>query len=337
MTLGAVIFGPRFIPLFIWLDILVMIAELTFGIYAAVLILPEMNRYRWFSQSAIGGTFNFWFFAGAVALLLIIKVVQLIEARGCSFSQRVDILKDWLIHGKDLGPQTSGGSHLDIVQPVTEMGLTPNREFRSEFLSTTFTSSTPVVWNIIVIHLTRRGAPNTLRESLALQPLWGRPPGAKPSEIPFGPPCEVSDVTQQMVPSYLNLTFYEVVLFHCPHRVKVPPEEEYFFNPTSARREDIRPNLLLKANFTKLVASSDTPNDRADLISDSLMVYLALTTEIENVLLTTRSINLLPGTNLIGVADLIVRQRLKARELSTFGILDTYHSPLPIQKPTIRL
>ena len=68
------------------------------GIYAAVLILPEMNRYRWFSQSAIGGTFNFWFFAGAVALLLMIKVVQLIEARGCSFSQRVDILKDRLVH-----------------------------------------------------------------------------------------------------------------------------------------------------------------------------------------------------------------------------------------------
>jgi hypothetical protein len=56
--------------------------------------------------------------------------------------------------------------------------------------------------------------------------------------------------------------------------------------------------------------------------SDSLKVYLALTTNVENVLLTTRPIVLLPGMNLVGVADLRVRQRLKARELSTFGLLD---------------
>ena len=38
-----------------------------------------------------------------------------------------------------------------VVQPVSEMGLTPNREFRSEYLHSTFTSTTPVVWDIIVV------------------------------------------------------------------------------------------------------------------------------------------------------------------------------------------
>lgn len=38
-----------------------------------------------------------------------------------------------------------------VVQPVSEMGLTPNREFRSEYLHSSFTSTTPVVWNVIVV------------------------------------------------------------------------------------------------------------------------------------------------------------------------------------------
>jgi hypothetical protein len=53
-----------------------------------------MNRYRWLSQSAIGGIFNLWIFTVVVASLLLIKEIQLIEAQGCSFLERVDILKD---------------------------------------------------------------------------------------------------------------------------------------------------------------------------------------------------------------------------------------------------
>ena len=38
-----------------------------------------------------------------------------------------------------------------VLEPVSEMGLTPNRVFRSEYLPLTFNSTTPIVWNLIVV------------------------------------------------------------------------------------------------------------------------------------------------------------------------------------------
>ena len=46
---------------------------------------------------------------------------------------------------------------LEIVAlPVSEMGLTPNRVFRTQYLPLTFNSTTPIVWNLIVVR-TRAG------------------------------------------------------------------------------------------------------------------------------------------------------------------------------------
>ncbi|RXW14965.1 hypothetical protein EST38_g10892 [Candolleomyces aberdarensis] len=58
------------------------------------------------------------------------------------------------------------------------------------------------------------------------------------------------------------------------------------------------------------------------MLFDSLMVYLALANNTEDLFLTTRPTSLFAGSNLVGVADLLVRQRLKVRELSTFGLFD---------------
>ena len=38
-----------------------------------------------------------------------------------------------------------------VLEPVSEMGLTPHRVFRSEYLPLTFNSTTPIVWNLIVV------------------------------------------------------------------------------------------------------------------------------------------------------------------------------------------
>ena len=91
----------------------------------------------------------------------------------------------------------------------------------------------------------------------------------------------------------------------------------YFSHPF-----DTRPNLFLEANFTGLMSPGQLPNTNSDVISDSMRVYLAMTNDTEDVLLTTRPTYLFPGSNAIGVADLIVRQRLKVRELSTLGLFD---------------
>ena len=40
-----------------------------------------------------------------------------------------------------------------VLEPVSEMGLTPNRVFRSEYLPLTFNSTTPIVWNLIVVRM----------------------------------------------------------------------------------------------------------------------------------------------------------------------------------------
>jgi hypothetical protein len=64
------------------------------------------------------------------------------------------------------------------------------------------------------------------------------------------------------------------------------------------------------------------PNTRADMIHDSLKVYLALTNSTKDVLLTTRPVPLFPGSNLLGVADLMIRQRLKPAWLSTLGLFN---------------
>jgi hypothetical protein len=38
-----------------------------------------------------------------------------------------------------------------VALPVSEMGLTPNRVFRTQYLPLTFNSTTPIVWNLIVV------------------------------------------------------------------------------------------------------------------------------------------------------------------------------------------
>jgi hypothetical protein len=68
-----------------------------------------------------------------------------------------------------------------------------------------------------------------------------------------------------------------------------------------------------------------TPNAHPDMIWDALKVYLALTNNTKEALLTTRPTPLFPGNNLVGLADLMVRQRLKAGGLSTFGLFNVSH------------
>ncbi|KAJ2931019.1 hypothetical protein H1R20_g6097, partial [Candolleomyces eurysporus] len=348
-------FGPRFIPLFTWLDLLLMLSELAFGIVAVVGFWAYVENYRWFPKRAIGGIFSIWLLTILLAVLLCTKVIQLVDARGSTFSQRLDILRDRVSDGpgQERLKRLSGGESISwwrgepfwiaflrgllallviaslaifglfeiVLEPVSEMGLTPHRVFRSEYLPLTFNSTTPIVWNLIV----------RLRESISLMPLWSVPTGKDPSQGPFGPECEIIEATQDMLPKYVNLEYVEVVIFHCPPRVPIPPDQAYSFHPLSHDRANTRPNLFLKANFTGLMAPGVFPNTRADMIFDSLKVYLALTNNTEDALLTTRPIPLLPGSNLVGVADLML--------YDTFMIADIpYTGPEPgVNDPRFRL
>ncbi|RXW15444.1 hypothetical protein EST38_g10419 [Candolleomyces aberdarensis] len=364
-------FGPRFIPLFTWLDLLLMLAELAFGIFIIVQLSAHWELYKWSPKRAVGGIFNVWLLTILLAVLLCAKVIQLVDARGSMFFQRLDILRNRASDtpGQERLRRLNGGGSISwwrypihvlfgrkiwerklpgesfwiaflrgllallviaslaifglfeiVLEPVSEIGLTPHRVFRSERLPRTLNTTTPIVWNLIVMWEKHPGAPRTLSESISLKPLWGVPRGKNSSQAPFGPECDIIEATQDMLPDYMDVNYFEVVIFHCPPRVPIPLDQAHSFHPLYHNRADTRPNLFLTANFTGLMAPGVFPNTPADMISDSLKVYLALTNDTGDALLTTRPIPLLPGSNLVGVADLMVRQRLKLREVSTFGL-----------------
>ncbi|KAJ2931006.1 hypothetical protein H1R20_g6082, partial [Candolleomyces eurysporus] len=374
-------FGPRFIPLYTWLDLLLMLAELGFGIFVAVVSFsPRMKKYQWLSQHLVAGDFIFWLLTIMLAALLCVKVVQLIDARGKLLSQRLDILRDrvsdspgysrlrsigdgksiswWrypihVLFGRKIWEQQLPGeaswmtlirgllallfiSSLSIfglfqivLDPVSEMGLTPNRVFRTERLDQNYRTTTPIVWNLIVIWEKHPGAPQTLRESISLTPLWTIRKRKNSSQGPFGPECSAITVTQDILPPAVNASRFDVVIFYCRPRILIPPDKAHDLLPYFTHPFDTRPNLFLEANFTGLMSPGQLPNTHSDVTSDAMRVYLAMTNNTEDVLLTTRPAYLFPGSNAIGVADLIYKKDIAndyfslhegTKPLTPFGI-----------------
>jgi hypothetical protein len=107
----------------------------------------------------------------------------------------------------------------------------------------------------------------------------------------------------------------QIVVFRCPPRGGIPQDESLFGD------SDInRPDLKLTVNFTELFSPSDS--GYRSMEKNSLGVYLALKNITQDVVSLTPVTYLSPGTNLVGIADFIVRQRFKAPRLSTLGLFD---------------
>jgi hypothetical protein len=58
----------------------------------------------------------------------------------------------------------------------------------------------------------------------------------------------------------------------------------------------------------------------ADRVNDSLRVYLGLMKDLDGVFLNTEPVSLFPGTNMLSVANLMLRRRLAAPKLATLGL-----------------
>jgi hypothetical protein len=86
------------------------------------------------------------------------------------------------------------------------------------------------------------------------------------------------------------------------------------------------PDLFLKVDFGGLPAFHQPPGANGSIQRESLAVYSALTNITEDVLATTRPALLLPGMNLIGVVNPVIRKRFRVPALSVFGLFDV--SPL---------
>ncbi len=74
-------------------------------------------------------------------------------------------------------------------------------------------------------------------------------------------------------------------------------------------------------NFTKLnIAFNDSTRN---VPSHSVQILLGLTNDTESVILRTLPTTLVPGMNIVGMANLLIRQQFDAKgRFSTFGIFD---------------
>lgn len=167
-----------------------------------------------------------------------------------------------------------------------------------------------------------------LRDAVSLTPLWIRY-GA--SQDISDPPCslinEYGDGSEVTSATFMDRSLIgedlQVAVFTCPSRKSIPNSQSP--DPWAFLRYPAltQPDLKLTVNFTELLNPSDQPGDSSIRIRlDSLRVFLALTNNTSDVLLSTTATPLFPGTNLVGYANLIVRQRLEAAHLSTLGLFD---------------
>lgn len=113
----------------------------------------------------------------------------------------------------------------------------------------------------------------------------------------------------------------QLAVFTCPSRLDISRLQST--DPWAFLRYSnlTQPELKLTVNFTELLNPSDRPGD-LQLGFDTLLVYLALTNNTRDVMLSTAATPLLPGVNIVGFADVVVRQRLEEAHLSTLGLFD---------------
>ena len=76
------------------------------------------------------------------------------------------------------------------------------------------------------------------------------------------------------------------------------------------------PDLLVTINFSKLSIPSDSVNDAP---RDSVQIRVGLTNDTSKVILRTSPTTLIPGVNLVGIVNFVVRQVTTSSVLSFIG------------------
>ncbi|RXW22826.1 hypothetical protein EST38_g3006 [Candolleomyces aberdarensis] len=210
-----------------------------------------------------------------------------------------------------------------VLEPVSEMGVVPTRELRSSTSAEAFWTSTPITRKVILTWPSHMNATKYLADAVSLTPLWTR---LDVSGSTSGPTCSLEesfDVERNLPDNTLGMDLTEqMVVFTCPPHKDIPRDLSdpwLFFN----YRQFTQPDLKLTVNFTELLNPNEQPGEHGTE-SDSLLVYVTLTNNTDDAVASTTPIHLLPGTNIVGITDTIVRQRLTAAHLSTLGFLDVY-------------
>ncbi|KAJ2912322.1 hypothetical protein MD484_g8093, partial [Candolleomyces efflorescens] len=364
--------GPC-VPLFGWIDILLIVLEISFNIWSLWHITTGEIPFRWIKSSLVLWVFSAWILIIALVVLLGVKIIQHIDERGKKLSRKVDIMRDHLKDSESnpdklerqiegwrypvralfgialwerkfpgeprwiaiyrgllcltvLSAITVYGVFALVLDPVSEMGMLPSRELRNFGLATKFATDDPITWNMILVWPTHVNTTKHLRDAVSLIPLWPR----FDDDID-GPPCSLidkyGDGSEVTSATFMNKSLIgeaaQVAVFTCPsHPSFLPLVSKLGPWAFLKSRRLTQPDLKLTVNFTELLDPSGQPGDFT-IGSISLEVYLALTNNTSDVLLSTRATPLLPGTNVVGYAELVLRQRIDAAHLSTLGLFDT--------------
>lgn len=337
-----------------WLDLLLILAETGCLILVMVSIYVTRSnltgfQFRWLPKRAIWGLTSLSGLTWGLVMELMLRVLDLLKARCRGIGTGVDILPtsqsktSWSTHLRQtllgrlpwqerlpgegawirslrgllnfvvIGILVVFSIYQAILAPLAEMGLTPNKEFRASTIQTeTFQSTEDITWNVILTWEPYPDVTAALKEAViveAIPPVIGRPRISCSSQ-------EISDD--------INVA---VVVFRC--RQSVPDSDHDVrlnsFRPLIVSRKDTIPDVALTVNFTQLLGPHDFGKEDELLLGAALNVYVALTENIKDVLSTSRPIYLFPGTHSLAIANLIARQRLRPRELSTLGV-DTFRT-----------
>lgn len=139
------------------------------------------------------------------------------------------------------------------------------------------------------------------------------------SDVP--PPVDVDSTLEKGLlpsPQTVILTCPEYSLPEC----RLAPDNldrlsRYLFR----RGPRAMPDLQLSLSFTELLSPTQQVGENG-VARDSLVIYSELTNNVNDRLASTSPTLLLIGMNLVGVAELLVRQSLKTTSLATLGFID---------------
>jgi len=94
-------------------------------------------------------------------------------------------------------------------------------------------------------------------------------------------------------------------------------EDEHKFFPDDVHWQDIRPDLIISANFTQLLQPATQQYGR-----DALYVFPAFTSKPRDIVSTTMPFTLYPGVNKIAMITRKFRQRLTPVWIAAWGLFD---------------
>ncbi|TEB28336.1 hypothetical protein FA13DRAFT_804772 [Coprinellus micaceus] len=192
-----------------------------------------------------------------------------------------------------------------IILPVAENGLVPHRQFRTTTLPDVLRDAeAKAAWTIIVVWESRNNALLKLSEAVEFYWTFKNEEYQQESQAP----CRKLDDLE---------TACELANYTCVQSRPYYPEG---LNCARLGQEFLL-NVRVSINFTGLV-DLQLPQPLGVLptsIHNAARVYLGLEGEAQRIVETTRPIHVYPGSHLLSIADVLVRQRIRSPALATFG------------------